>query len=116
MNAFQSLSSPTEKSEKIRKKNEQDNLITITEKIKLKKEQHKVLKIICDTYQTSFSEYIHEAVVEAMKFDIKEGNFCVTLLEKMNDDDKKNNNSPRQTAPNPMNVDLDMLKKLHTQL
>ena len=54
--------------------NKQDDIITITEKIKLKKDQYEVLKIICDTYQTSFSGYMQEALVEAMKFDIEEGN------------------------------------------
>jgi|SRR6266496_4802906 len=61
--------------------NKQDDFITVTEKIKLKKDQYEVLKIICDTYHTSFSEYTQEALIEAMKFDIEEGNFCDTLLE-----------------------------------
>lgn len=45
----------------------QDDFITISEKIKLKKDQYEVLKIICDTYQTSVSEYMQEALIEAMK-------------------------------------------------
>jgi hypothetical protein len=31
----------------------------------LKKDQYEVLKIICNTYQTSFSEYMQQALVEA---------------------------------------------------
>ena len=69
-----------------------DNLIRINEKVNLTKDQHEVLNIICNTYQTSFSEYMQEALVEAMKFDIEEGNLCDTLLEEI-DDDKKDNNS-----------------------
>lgn len=57
---------------------------------------------------------MQEPLVEAMKFDIEEGNFCDTLLEKRDDDDKnKNNSSP---PPNSKNSDLDLLKKLQTQI
>jgi hypothetical protein len=67
-------------------------------------------------YQTSFSEYMQEALVEAMRFDIEESNFCDALLEKIggNDSKKNNNNSPSSTplAPDLMNSDLDLLKKL----
>jgi hypothetical protein len=93
--------------------NKQDDFVTITEKIKLKKDQYEVLKIICNTYQTSFSEYMQEALVEAMKFDLEEGNFCDTLLEKIDNDDKSKNNSPSSPAPlapDLMNGDLDLLK------
>jgi hypothetical protein len=95
--------------------NKQDDFVTITEKIKLKKDQYEVLKIICNTYQTSFSEYMQEALVEAMKFDLEEGNFCDTLLEKIDNDDTKDNNS-RSAAPDLMSSDLDLLKKLQTQI
>ena len=57
---------------------------------------------------------------EAMKFDIEEGNFCDTLLEKIDNDDKsKNNSSPSSPAPlnlDLINSDLDLLKKLQTQI
>jgi hypothetical protein len=100
--------------------NKKDDFVTITEKIKLKKDQYEVLKIICDTYQTSFSEYIQEAVIEAMKFDIEEGNFCDTLLEKIDNNDKSKNNStphssPGSFTPDLMKNDLDLLKKLQTE-
>jgi DNA-binding winged helix-turn-helix (wHTH) protein len=48
-------------------KQEDGDIITITEKINLKKRQYKVLKIICDTYSLSISEYIQEVLIEAMK-------------------------------------------------
>jgi hypothetical protein len=53
-----------------------------------------------------------------MRFDIEEGNFCDTLLEKIDSDDKSKNNSssPAPPAPDLMNSDLDLLKKLHTQI
>jgi hypothetical protein len=100
--------------------NKQDELITISEKIKIKKDQYKFLKIICDTYQISFSEYMEEAIIEAMKFDIEEGNFCDTLLEKIDNNDKSKNNSPPSStappvAPDLMKNDLDLLKRLQTE-
>src|SRR6266487_6606577 len=109
-----SSSSPSSKVNKTYSK-DTDNLITINEKVNLTKDQHEVLNIICNTYQISISEYMQEALVEAMKFDLEEGNFCDVLLEKI-DDDKKDNNSPSSPAPDPMNSDLDMLKKLQTQI
>ena len=64
---------------------------------------------------------MQEAVIETMKFDIEEGNFCDTLLEKIDNDDKSNSNSPPTSsssslAPDLMNSDLDLLKKLQTQI
>jgi hypothetical protein len=52
--------------------NNQDDFITITEGIKLRNEQYKVLKIICDTYRLSLSQYIQQILIEAMKYDIDE--------------------------------------------
>jgi hypothetical protein len=73
------------------------------------------LKIICDTYETSFSEYLQQALVEAMRFDIEEGNFSDTLLEKIGiSEDSKNDNpsSPHSSvAYNQTNNNLDLLKK-----
>ena len=71
------------------------------------------MNIICDTYQISISEYIQEALIEAMKFDIEEGNFSDALLEKVGGEweKKDNNSSPSSLAPNLMKSDLDLLKK-----
>jgi hypothetical protein len=112
------LSSKSEAEIPYTNSNKEEDFITITEKIKLKKDQYEVLKIICDTYQTSFSEYMQEALIEAMKFDIEEGNFCDTLLEKIHKYNKSKNNSPSPDPLDPdlMNSDLDMLKKLQTQI
>src|SRR5512133_2388273 len=89
------------------------DLVTINEKVNLTNDQHKVLNIICNTYQISISEYMQETLVEAMKFDLEEGNFCDVLLGKIideDDDNKKKNNS--SSPPTSMNNELDMLKKL----
>ena len=61
----------------------ENECVTLTEKVDLTKKQYEVLKIVCDTYQKSIPEYMQEAVVEAMKLDIEEGNFCEALLDKL---------------------------------
>jgi hypothetical protein len=68
----------------------------------------------------SLSEYMQQALVEAMRFDIEEGNFSDALLEKIGsgDNNKDNNSSPSSASldPNLMTGDLDLLKKLQTQI
>jgi hypothetical protein len=88
-----SSSSPSSKVNKTYSKDPAD-LVTINEKVNLTKDQHEVLNIICKTYEISISEYMQEALVEAMKFNLEEGNFCDVLLGKIidEDDDKKRNN------------------------
>jgi hypothetical protein len=94
-----------------------DSPITINEKVNLTKQQHHVLKIICDTYEIPLSEYMQQALVEAMRFDIEEGNFSDALLEKIGgEDSKKDNSSSTSVAPGVTNNDLDLLKKLQTQI
>jgi hypothetical protein len=56
-----------------------DDFVTITQRIKLKRTQYEVLKIICDTYGLYISEYIQEVLIGAMKSDIEHGNFCDIL-------------------------------------
>jgi hypothetical protein len=67
------------------------NLVTINEKVNLTKSQYEVLKTICDTYEQSISEYMREALIEAMKFDITDGNFPDILLGKLDEDHEKIN-------------------------
>jgi len=62
-----------------------EQLVSITEKVNLTKNQYEVLNIICNTYEQSVSQYLQEALVEAMKFDIEKGNFCDVLLDKIID-------------------------------
>jgi hypothetical protein len=97
-----------------------DDIITINEKVNLTKQQHEVLKTICNTYQISLSEYMQQALVEAMRFDIEEGNFSDALLEKIGvENSKQGNSSPSSSASLTTefaNSDLDLLKKLHTQI
>jgi hypothetical protein len=119
-----SLSSTATSSSKLtntqnKSKDSIDDIITINEKLSLTKPQHQVLKIICDTYETSVSEYMQQALVEAMRFDIEEGNFSDALLEKIGVEDRKQDNSSPSSsaaslAPDLLKSDLDLLKKLQT--
>jgi anti-sigma28 factor (negative regulator of flagellin synthesis) len=130
MNNSSSLSSPASKGTSSslksshtdnKNKDAANNIITINEKVNLTEQQHQVLKTICDTYQMSLSEYMQQALVEAMRFDIEEGNLCDALLEKIGAEDIKNdNNSPSSSptspfAPDLVNSDLDLLNKLQAQ-
>jgi anti-sigma28 factor (negative regulator of flagellin synthesis) len=129
MNDSSSLSSPSSKGTPPSSKSTQsdnknkdttNNIITINEKVNLTEQQHQVLKTICDTYKMSLSEYMQQALVEAMRFDIEEGNLCDALLEKIGaEDSKKDNNSPPSpTSINPdlMKNELDLLKRFQTEI
>jgi hypothetical protein len=102
--------------------NKPDDFITITETVKLKRRQYEVLKIICDTYRLSLPHYIQEVLIEAMKSDVDEGNFCDVLLKKIEiKDDRKcnrknnDNYTHRATGTSESTNDrIDMLKKLAT--
>ena len=129
MNDSSSLSSPSSKGTPLSSKSTQsdnknkdttNNIITINEKVNLTEQQHQVLKTICDTYQMSFSEYMQQALVEAMRFDIEEGNLCDALLEKIGAEDSKKDNhssppSPTALTPDLMKTDFDLLKKLQAE-
>jgi hypothetical protein len=64
---------------------------------------------------------MQQALVEAMRFDIEEGNFSEALLEKIAGEDSKKDNSPPSSshcslAHDITNNDLDLLKKLQTPI
>jgi hypothetical protein len=90
--------------------------ITIVEKINLSKKQHEVLNMICNLYEISISDYMKEALIQSMKNDVEDGNFCDVLLEKLDGADKKKKNSSPPSAANTINDDLEMIKKLQTGL
>jgi hypothetical protein len=64
-------------------KKDPGELVTINERVNLTKEQNEVLQMVCNSYGMTVSEYMQEALVEAMRFDIEEGNFSDVLLEKL---------------------------------
>jgi hypothetical protein len=86
-------------------------LVTINEKVNLTKEQNKVLQMICNSYEMPISDYLQQALVEAMRFDIEEGNFSAALLEKLGEGNKKKD-VDSSTHSSLMNDDLDIFRKL----
>jgi hypothetical protein len=80
--------------------------ITLSEKIRITRKQSEVLKIICDTYQKSILECIQEALVEVMRSDIEEGNFCDALLDKLDDEDQKEEKVMSSSPPTLMGDEI----------
>jgi len=74
------------------------------------KKQYDVLKIVCDTYQKSISEYMQEALVELMRSDIEEGNFCDALLDKLDGDDPNEEKRMDSSSSAPIKDDIDSLQ------
>jgi hypothetical protein len=73
--------------------------ITLSEKIRVTRKQYEVLKIVCDTYQKSISEYTQEALLEVMRTDIEEGNFCDALLDKLGGEDQEKKEGANTCSP-----------------
>jgi DNA polymerase I-like protein with 3'-5' exonuclease and polymerase domains len=74
-------------------------LVTINERVNLTKKQNEVLQMVCNSYEMTISEYMQQALVEAMRFDIEEGNFSDVLLEKLGlDTDKKKTDFTQSTT------------------
>lgn len=107
-----SVSSSTSVPPKVIQTNNSDpsELVTINEKVNLTKEQNEVLRMICNSYEMTISEYLQLAVVEAMRFDIEEGNFSDVLLEKLGEDNGKKETDSAQSS-----TLKDELEKLYKQ-
>jgi hypothetical protein len=79
--------------------------ITLTEKIRMTRKQYEVLKIVCDTYQKSIPEYMQEALVEVMRTDIEEGNFCEALLDKLGGENQEEEKTAKTSPATLVNND-----------
>ncbi|HZD35919.1 MAG TPA: hypothetical protein VE130_12005 [Nitrososphaeraceae archaeon] len=88
----------------------ENDYVTLTEKVDLTKKQYEVLKIVCDTYQKSVPEYMQEALVEVMRSDIEEGNFCDALLDKLGGEDREEEKGMKNNPPTFMNDNIDSLQ------
>ena len=86
--------------------------VTINEKVILTKEQNEVLQMICNSYEMTISEYMQQALVEAMRFEIEEGNFSDALLEKLGVETRKKETDSTQS--NTLKDQLDRLYKQRT--
>jgi hypothetical protein len=65
--------------------------------------------MICNSYEMTVSEYMQQALIEAMRFDIEEGNFSDVLLEKLGVETRKKEID--STQPNTLKDELDKLYK-----
>lgn len=65
---------------------------TLNEPITLTKKQNEILTMVCDLYEMKVGEYIKEALIESLKEEITDGDFCGLLASKL-DDNKKENKS-----------------------
>jgi myosin-crossreactive antigen len=61
---------------------------TINESIKLTKKQNEILTMVCDLYEMKVGEYIKDALIESLKEELTDGDFCGLLASKL-DDGKK---------------------------
>jgi myosin-crossreactive antigen len=61
---------------------------TINESIKLTKKQNEILTMVCDLYEMKVGEYIKDALIESLKEELTDGDFCGLLASKL-DDNKK---------------------------
>ena len=67
---------------------QQQSFTTINEPIKLTKKQNEILAMVCDLYEMKVGEYIKEALIESLKEEITDGDFCVLLASKLDDEQK----------------------------
>lgn len=113
MNTPSSSVSPTSIPSKVIQTNDRnlEELVTINEKVNLTKEQNEVLQMVCNSYGMTISEYMQQALVEAMRFDIEEGNFSDVLLEKLGEGNEKK--KADFTQPNTLKDELDKLREQH---
>jgi hypothetical protein len=69
---------------------QQQSYTTLNEQIKLSKKQNEILAMVCDLYEMKVGEYIKDALIESLKAEITDGEFCVLLASKLDDDKKEN--------------------------
>ena len=58
---------------------------TINEPITLTKKQNEILTMVCDLYEMKVGEYIKEVLIESLKDEITDGDFCGLLASKLDD-------------------------------
>src|SRR5439155_539252 len=55
---------------------QQQSFTTLNEPIKLSKKQNEILVMVCDLYEMKIGEYIKQALIESLKEEITDGEFC----------------------------------------
>ena len=71
------------------------SITTINESIRITKKQNEVLALVCDLYEMEVGEYIKDALIESLKEEITDGEFCVLLASKL---DENENHDRRKTG------------------
>ena len=71
---------------------QQQSLTTINEPIKLTKKQNEILTMVRDLYEMKVGEYIKEVLIESLKEEITDGDFCGLLASKLEDNKKSDKN------------------------
>ena len=74
---------------------QQQSFTTINEPIKLTKKQNEILTLVCDLYEMKVGEYIKDALIESLKEELTDGEFCVLLASKL---DENENHDRRKTG------------------
>ena len=64
---------------------QQQVFTTINEPIKLTKKQNEILVMVCDLYEMKIGEYIKQALIESLKEEITDGEFCELLASKLDE-------------------------------
>jgi hypothetical protein len=57
----------------------QQSFTTINESIKLTKKQNEILTMVGDLYEVEVAEFIKDALIESLKEEITDSDFCVLL-------------------------------------
>ncbi|MGB6675013.1 MAG: hypothetical protein WBE34_21510, partial [Candidatus Nitrosopolaris sp.] len=60
------------------------------EPIKLTKKQNEILTMVCDLYEMKVGEYIKDALIESLKEELTDGDFCVLLASELDENKKEN--------------------------
>ncbi len=71
---------------------QQQSSTTFNEPITLTKKQNEILTMVCDLYEMKAAEYIKQALIESLKEEITDGDFCGLLASKL-DEGKKGDKS-----------------------
>src|SRR5438093_13508537 len=58
---------------------------TINESIRITKKQNEVLALVCDLYEMKIREYIKQALIDSLKEEITDGEFCELLASKLDE-------------------------------
>jgi hypothetical protein len=68
---------------------------TINESIRITKKQNEVLALVCDLYEMEVGEYIKDALIESLKEEITDGEFCELLASKLDENENHGRSKTR---------------------